>query len=54
MPVPLTTIQQPCRDIALTSFHAMIERIANPSLPSRSLLLTPRLVIRESCGAYLH
>ncbi len=54
LPVPLTTIQQPCRDIALTSFHAMIERIANPSLPSRSLLLTPRLVIRESCGAYLH
>lgn len=51
--VPLTTIQQPCRDIALTAFHAMRERIADPTLPARSLLLTPRLVVRESCGAYL-
>lgn len=51
--VPLTTIQQPCRDIALTAFNAMRERIANPTLPARSLLLTPHLVVRESCGAYL-
>lgn len=50
--VTLTTIQQPCRDIALTAFNAMLERIANPTLPARSLLLTPRLVVRESCGAY--
>ncbi len=51
--VPLTTIQQPCREIALTAFNALRERIANPTLPSRSLLLTPRLIVRESCGAYL-
>jgi DNA-binding LacI/PurR family transcriptional regulator len=51
--VPLTTIQQPCRDIALTAFRAMLERIAEPTLPVRTLLLTPRLVVRESCGAYL-
>lgn len=51
--VPLTTIQQPCRDIALTAFNAMRERITNPTLPARSLLLTPHLVVRESCGAYL-
>ncbi len=51
--VPLTTIQQPCRDIALTAFNAMRERIADPTLPARSLLITPRLVVRESCGAYL-
>ena len=50
--VPLTTIQQPCRDIALTAFYAMRERMAVPSLPPRSLLLTPRLMVRESCGAY--
>ncbi|MBI5802302.1 MAG: GntR family transcriptional regulator [Verrucomicrobia bacterium] len=50
--VPLTTIQQPCRDIAITAFNAMRERIANPTLPARSLLLTPRLVVRESCGTY--
>jgi LacI family transcriptional regulator len=52
--VPLTTIHQPCREIAITAFRAMLERIADPSLPPRSLLLTPRLVVRESCGAYLN
>lgn len=51
--VPLTTMHQPCRDLALTAYHAMLERIAEPTLPARSLLLSPRLVIRESCGAYL-
>jgi LacI family transcriptional regulator len=51
--VPLTTIHQPCRDIAITAYRAMLERIAEPTLPARSLLLTPRLVVRESCGAYL-
>ena len=51
--VPLTTIQQPCREIALTAFNAMRERLASPALPARSLLLNPRLVVRESCGAYL-
>ncbi len=50
--VPLTTIHQPCRDIAITAFHALLERIADPSLPARSLLLTPRLVVRDSCGAH--
>ena len=51
--IPLTTVQQPCRDIAITALHAMRERISEPALPSRSLLLPPRLVVRESCGAYL-
>ncbi len=51
--VPLTTIHQPCRDIALTAFMAMRQRIAEPTLPARSFVLTPTLVVRESCGAYL-
>jgi len=51
--VPLTTVHQPCRDIAITAYRAMLDRIAEPTLPARSLLLTPRLVVRESCGAYL-
>ena len=50
--VPLTTIHQPCRDIAVIAMRAMLERIADPALPSRILALTPRLVVRESCGAY--
>ena len=51
--VPLTTIQQPCRDIAITAFRTMLTRVAEPALPIRTLLLAPRLVVRESCGAYL-
>jgi DNA-binding LacI/PurR family transcriptional regulator len=49
----LTTIHQPCRDIATLAFRAMLERTAEPALPARHFLLTPRLVVRESCGAYL-
>ena len=33
--------------------RALRERIEDPTLPARSLLLSPRLVVRESCGAYL-
>lgn len=51
--VPLTTIHQPCRDIASVAFSAMLQRIAEPATPPRAFALTPRLVVRESCGAYL-
>jgi DNA-binding LacI/PurR family transcriptional regulator len=51
---PLTTIHQPCRDIAVIALRTMLERIADPALTPRSLALTPGLVVRESCGAYLH
>jgi DNA-binding LacI/PurR family transcriptional regulator len=49
---PLTTIQQPCREIALAAFRAMMERLAEPTLPPRQITLAGRLVIRDSCGAY--
>lgn len=51
--VPLTTMHQPCRDVALTAFNALLERITDPTLPPRAILLSPRLVVRDSCGAYL-
>ena len=51
--VPLTTIHQSARDIAVTAHRAMLDRIAEPTLPARMILLSPRLVVRESCGAYL-
>ena len=51
--VPLTTIHQPCRDIAIIAFQTMMKRLAEPLLPIQSITLTPRLVVRESCGAYL-
>jgi LacI family transcriptional regulator len=51
--VPLTTMHQPVRDLALVALRTMFERIADPTLPARSILLAPHLVVRESCGAYL-
>jgi len=51
--VSLTTVHQPCRDLAIAAFRALRDRIAEPTIPTRGFLLTPRLVVRESCGAYL-
>lgn len=51
--VPLTTIHQPCRDIAYVAFQTMLRRLAEPTLPVQSISVTPNLVVRESCGAYL-
>jgi LacI family transcriptional regulator len=50
--VPLTTIHQPCRAIAQIAFRAMLERIKEPTIPPRTLTVAPRLVVRDSCGAY--
>ena len=44
----LTTIHQPCEDIALVAYCALRERILNPSLPPRQILLPAPLVVRES------
>lgn len=50
---PLTTIQQPCREIAQTAFRVMMDRLSDVTCPPCHSMLTPRLVIRDSCGAYL-
>ncbi|MEM7311512.1 MAG: GntR family transcriptional regulator [Planctomycetota bacterium] len=50
--VSLTTISQPCREIAQVAFRTMQERIQEPTIPPRTLTLAPRLVVRDSCGAY--
>jgi DNA-binding LacI/PurR family transcriptional regulator len=51
--VPLTTIHQPLRELGVIAFRTMLDRIADPTLPARSIVLPPRLVVRESCGAHL-
>jgi DNA-binding LacI/PurR family transcriptional regulator len=50
LPVALTTIHQPCADIGAAAVMAMLERIQNPKLPPRDILLDFRLVVRESTG----
>jgi DNA-binding LacI/PurR family transcriptional regulator len=50
LPVPLTTLHQPCRDIGRIAIATMLGRIANPDLPPRDVLLGCNLVVRKSCG----
>ncbi len=50
LPVPLTTLHQPCRDIGRVALTVMLDRIANPDLPPRDVLLGCDLVVRKSCG----
>ena len=50
LPVPLTTLRQPCREIGAAAVAALRERVARPDLPPRDILLHGTLVVRESCG----
>ena len=51
LPIPLTTVHQPCREIGVAAMAAMLERVTNPDMPVRDILLDCKLVIRDSCGA---
>lgn len=51
LPVPLTTVHQPCREIGEAAMAAMLDRIDSPNAIVRDILVECRLVIRESCGA---
>ena len=51
LPVPLTTVRQPTREIGEAALRTMLERIRMPHSPPRELLLDGSLTIRKSCGA---
>ena len=53
LPVPLTTLRQPTRQIgdAALARHARARRARRP--PARDILLHCELIVRESCGASL-
>ena len=50
LPVPLTTVHQPCREIGEAAMEAMLARIDRPGRPVRDILIDCRLVVRESSG----
>lgn len=49
--VPLTTIHQPCADIGAAAIRTMVERVHNPKLPPRDILLNFGLMVRESSAS---
>ena len=51
LPVPLTTVHQPCREIGEAALRVMLERLERPKMAARDVLLDCSLVIRKSCGA---
>jgi GntR family transcriptional regulator, arabinose operon transcriptional repressor len=50
LPVPLTTLRQPCREIGIAAMSAMVARVAQPDLPPRDMLLHGQLIVRASSG----
>jgi GntR family transcriptional regulator of arabinose operon len=54
LPVPLTTLRQPTREIGDAALTTMLERLARPDRPARDILLQTELMVRESCGAQSH
>jgi DNA-binding LacI/PurR family transcriptional regulator len=53
LPVPLTTVRQPCREVGEEALHTMMDRIDRPKMPARDVLIEGELVVRKSCGAHL-
>jgi DNA-binding LacI/PurR family transcriptional regulator len=51
LPVPLTTLRQPTRQIGEAALVAMLDRIIRRDLPARDILLHCQLIVRESCGS---
>jgi GntR family transcriptional regulator, arabinose operon transcriptional repressor len=51
LPIPLTTLQQPCLDIGRVAISAMLDRVENPEFPARDILLNCTLKVRRSCGS---
>ena len=45
---PLTTVRQPCGEIAKAAVAVMLQRLRNPSLPPRQILLDSPLIVRQS------
>jgi DNA-binding LacI/PurR family transcriptional regulator len=51
LPVPLTTLRQPTRQLGAVALAAMLDRVAGVDLATRDILLKGTLVVRRSCGA---
>jgi GntR family transcriptional regulator of arabinose operon len=49
--VALTTMRQPIHGIAVAAVRAMNDRLDNPTLEPRQILLTAELMVRQSSGA---
>lgn len=49
--VALTTMRQPCQEIARAAIDAMYDRLERPDMQPRQILLKADLIVRQSCGS---
>jgi LacI family fructose operon transcriptional repressor len=47
---PLTVIEQPTYEIGRTAVELLVNRIEDPTRPTREITLKSKLIIRRSCG----
>lgn len=50
---PLTSVSQPTYELGAEAVNLLLRRLADPASPFRTVMLQPRLIVRESCGAAL-
>ncbi len=48
---PVTVIAQPTYEIGTTAAELLVKRIQDPSRSTREVVLTTKLIVRQSCGA---
>ena len=53
LPVPLTTLRQPCVEIGVAAMKAMLARLEDPTMVPRTISLDCQIIVRDSCGANL-
>ncbi len=51
--VPLTTVEQPAFELGQQAVRTLIQRIEHPTAEPQRIVLSTRLIVRRSCGAYL-
>ena len=50
LPISLTTVRQPIREMGTTAFDVLYSMLNRESLPTRDIVLPTELIRRESCG----
>ena len=48
---PLTTVAQPATEVGRAAVRLLLDRLRDPRLPRRQVVLETRLMVRSSCGA---
>lgn len=50
---PLTVVAQPAYELGVQAVELLRKRFTEPDAPIRTVIMQPKLIIRESCGALL-